>query len=378
MSRHPRRVPQVPVGESNCSHEFNSKRRLSLSPKAGLLQRWLGLWILVFMGWEVRGDVPVWFGNLELSPSQLVYEPYRAQPLGRTSSQLYVAQLLYAIPTNYPPEWRAAGSHSLFAQQSSSASGTWASEARTLAGVGVGQHVVLSVLVWDLRKSANWRTALRDPVAVSGWQSEGFDFVYQSGPPSAQLIVNFPGGSLLGSDCRFVPPPPDAEIVCDENSTLLLFPQERVNWPGDFALQLRETAVVNYPTGLRIGHLTLMPFWEKGIRYNPRPNTYGEDWAYQYRHGGFCDPPRSTSTVLRIHVRPDPRRPFLVPASNGASQSLYLRGLADRRYRLEFSVDLREWMEVVRVTGNASEIDLSSELRTSDRDHFYRIVELIQ
>lgn len=373
----PRRFPAVLARDKDdSSHSALRGTSVDRVFPPSALRFWVGLVVFFLSSLAMRSDVPVWFGNRELSPPRLVHEAYTGRPLVRTSQQMPVAQLLYAIPTNYPPVWRAAGSIAYFSLESSPNPGTWDSAERFLPGVEIGQHVVLSVLVWDRRKASNWERVLNDPIPVSGWQSEAFDYVYHSGPASAQWMTNFPGGTLWGDSCLFSPPPPAGEQFCDENSTVLLFPRERVNWPGDLSLHLLESAVVNYPAGLRLGSLSVMGQWETGIRYTPRPNTYGEDWLYQYRQGGFCDPPLSTATVLRLIIRPDPRRPYLVPSQDGDRLWLHLRGLADRRYRLESSADLDEWVEVIRVTGNNSEVDVSAALLLSDRSRFYRIVDL--
>jgi hypothetical protein len=106
------------------------------------------------------------------------------------------------------------------------------------------------------------------------------------------------------------------------------------------------------------------------------PNTYGEDRVYQYREGGFCDPPRWTATVLSIHVRPSPLRPYLATKLEGNRYSLVLRGLMARKYRLQRSSNLITWEDRDEVVGNTSEVDLPGVENDSVHSRFYRVVDI--
>lgn len=325
-----------------------------------------------------RGDFAVKFDTSSLPAGRLVLSGW--QP---ASNANLVAQLFYAPAGAYPINWPPVGSAVRLAAGSGAPSGTWKGGEVLLTGIEDGQPALLTVFVWDRSKYGGWQAARRTEAGLggllsakpdTGW-SDAFVVRHEPGSTTGATLEAFPG-IYLYSECSLMSPPPEGSIDCDENGSTVLWPDVwGVNDLGDFALKLMAQVAPTTVPGLQLGSLS-QPENRLGATYTANPNTYGDDRVYQYRGGGFCDPPHWTATVLNIHVRPSPLRPYLATKLEGTRYSLVLRGLADRKYRLQRSANLVTWENRDEVVGNTSEVDLPGTENEGVESRFYRVVDI--
>jgi hypothetical protein len=334
------------------------------------------LWMGVF---SAKGDFRVKFDTSTLSDRGLVI--YQGKPA--TNVNLF-AQLFYAPAGDYPIHWNPVGPGVRLAAGSGAPPGTWKGGEVQLSGIEDGQPALLAVFVWNRSLSRGWQDAnsldpsiggLLSTKPDTGW-SEAFAVKHEPGSSSSATLEGFPG-IYLNPSCTLMSPPPAGDVTCDENGSTLLLPGvwQPINQFGDFAVWLLPQVVSNTLPGLQLGNLSQPPD-HRGVTYTAIPNTYGEDRVYQYREGGFCDPPRWTATVLSIHVRPSPLRPYLATKLEGNRYSLVLRGLMARKYRLQRSSNLITWENRDEVVGNTSEVDLPGVENDSVHSRFYRVVDI--
>ncbi len=343
--------------------------------------RFLCLWIALSLC--ICADVPVDFSNVRLSPIPLaLYDGAWEHPLDPTSAHWNAQLLMETSFTN--PAWVAVGPPVWIR---TNAPGTFDGGIRILPGVTNGQHVDLQVVIWDTKYAKTWSVAMSGDglgdIENTGL-SDAFDYVYQGD----SRMVNFSGMSIITvsvggfASCVFHPPPPTAEVFCQENDSIILLPTTLncggAGCGGDFGLGLIDRRTPNSPLGFNLGGTSFpdgINHLQMGIRYTPRLNTYGDDWCYQYLGGGNCDPPKSSATQLRIHVLPSPRRPYLVATPAAGKTEVKLRGLAQHQYTIEHSEDLLHWQSIRTVAGNTTEIDLTSDLILTTSTYFLRALE---
>jgi len=112
------------------------------------------------------------------------------------------------------------------------------------------------------------------------------------------------------------------------------------------------------------------------VTYRPTPRSYAPDsFTYLFPLGlgfGFCLVPAG------ITVLPAPERsgPALVSEVSGDKVVPKLRGLNLHRYRVERSADLTAWGLAGEVTGNFTEVDLSTFLALGVQAQYLRATDL--
>lgn len=342
------------------------------------MERLAAIFLAGFFGFlTAKADFAVKFDTSTLPNGRRVLSGWEPA----TGSNLF-AQLFHAPAGVYPINWTPVGSAVRLGAGSGAPPGTWKGPDVILSGVEDGQPALLTVFVWDRLKYGSWQSANKlvesfghpQTKPDTGW-SDAFEVRHEPGSPSSATLENFPG-IILKTFCALLPPPPAGDVVCDENSAVVLLQDTwGVNSPGDFSLWLLSQAAPTTIPGLQLGSLSEPPN-RLGSTYTANANTYGEDRVYQYRQGGFCDPPRWTATLLKIQVRPSPLRPYLATKLNGNQHSLVLRGLDGRKYRLQRSTNLITWENRNEVIGNTSEVALPDTENDGVESRFYRVLDV--
>jgi hypothetical protein len=316
------------------------------------------------VGLSVNGDVPVVFRTDNVVPS-----PPFSLDFGETIKKFqYRAQLLLGFTNQAPVTWAPVGPPALV-----NTNGTWNGGTPNLAGINPGQVVLLSVMVYPaVGGPPNPSTIFAvGPNSTLVGRCDAFAYAYDPNLPNGAVMTNYPGIRVT-QYCRIQPPPPPANVTCNENGMIPIDPGETING-GDLGVSLLDHGAPYSPAGLLKGTIQIQdPRGNASAVYTPNPNTYGPDIIYQYRNGGLCDGFLDEATMINVTILPSPDRPRLVPTHEPTGFGLKLRGLAGHTYSIQKAETLGPWTNVRSVPGNYSEIDLSDLLRSRGRTGFVR------
>lgn len=281
----------------------------------------------------------------------------------------YLAQLFRIVSSNGASVRIPVGGTANFRSPTSTSPGTWVGATRTLLGIAPGETVQLQVGVWDTR-AASYEKAY--PCDFLSGASPVFDYVYSPSTPespSDRIMKNFTGFYVsrpLTPCWAYVPR--QSVTTTEDTAVPVPEPTHILTISSWFSL-LDGLSATNEVSGRQLGRFVVE---QSGVSYRPRPNTYGLEELTQV---ACCD---ELFTICSVNIHPSPKRPYLAVIDNDQPrpQSLVLRGLAPRRYRVEQSADLAAWTTVGEFTANTSEVPVRELSADRPDAQFFRAVEV--
>lgn len=277
---------------------------------------------------------------------------------GLAEGEAFVAQL-FAMQGGMEV---AVGDPANFRVSTSTSPGTWVGAVRTIPWATPGEPVLLRVKAWDAR-AGSFESAGKCNL-LSG-SSERFTFTPPVEVTSSDQIrmTGFKGFTLTRAHY-----PPFATFEVTENAEVALPAAEILPMDGVGSASLDEWR-----------RLLEGADWSAGGRVAVRgdqaviqvpPYRYGE-WRVvgtDCDECGHCTP----APLLKVQVLPDPRRPYLALVRTGSGYDLVLRGVAGQFYRVERSINLRNWMADREETfvGNPTEVLIRRDVVGGDAQWF--------